>query len=152
MWYLIVSIPDLCTLTYFYFNNVMLTLHKVRLMSQKPCKHTNKCDCSKQTVINEVYVFTIRYRFSDILLKNTKTSFILLVKLFWLIRKIDFNRAEPTFYRPNFPYASSVQQNSATSNASYVHLMLDSILQLCWAFPIEVASSKKILKHFKKRL
>ena len=37
---------------------------------------------AKQTVINEVYVFSIKYRYSHILLKNTKTSFILLVKRF----------------------------------------------------------------------
>ena len=37
---------------------------------------------AKQTVINEVYVFSIKYRYSYILLKNTLTSFILLIKLF----------------------------------------------------------------------
>ena len=36
----------------------------------------------KQTVINEVYVFFNRYRYSDTLLKNTETSFILLMKHF----------------------------------------------------------------------
>ena len=43
--------------------------------SQKPCQYNNKFDCSKtngynipQDVINEVYVFSIKYRYSDILL------------------------------------------------------------------------------------
>ena len=36
---------------------------------------------AKQTVINEVYVFSIKYRYSDILLKNSQTLFILLIKL-----------------------------------------------------------------------
>ena len=30
-----------------YLDNVMLTLHNMTLMSQKPCQHNNKCDCSK---------------------------------------------------------------------------------------------------------
>ena len=34
---------------------------------------------AKQTVINEVYVFSIKFRYSNILLRNTLTSFILLI-------------------------------------------------------------------------
>ena len=55
---------------------------------------------------------------------------------------MDFNRAEPTCYMANFPYASSGYQNGAfsyilnTRNAPYLHLRLDSILELCHAFPI----------------
>ena len=44
---------------------------------------------AKQTVINELNVvfFSIKYRYSDILLKTTKTSCILLIKLFGLSEK-----------------------------------------------------------------
>ena len=57
---------------------------------------------------------------------------------------MDFNRAEPTCYRTNFPYASfritkwSLFIHSTTHNAPYVHPRLDSILELCPAFPIEL--------------
>ena len=55
-----------------YFDNVMLTLHNVAMRSQKPCANTiTSVIAPKQTVKNEVYVFSIKYRSSDILLKNT---------------------------------------------------------------------------------
>ena len=51
-----------------YFDNVgdnmTLTLYNVTLTSRKPCLHNNKCD------LNEGYIFSIKYRYSDILLKN----------------------------------------------------------------------------------
>ena len=50
--------------------NVMLTLYNVTLTSQKPCLQNNKCDRSKTNGLNEVYVFSIKYRYSDILLKK----------------------------------------------------------------------------------
>ena len=62
--------------------NVTLTLYNMTLTSQKPCQNNNKCDCSKTNDLNEVYVFSIKYRYSDILLKKTYASFILLIKLF----------------------------------------------------------------------
>ena len=37
---------------------------------------------AKETVKNEVYVFSMKYPYSDILLKNTLTSFNLLINLF----------------------------------------------------------------------
>ena len=52
--------------------NVTLTLYYVTLMSQKQCLHNNKSDCSKTNGLNEVYVFSIKYRYSDILLKKHK--------------------------------------------------------------------------------
>ena len=61
VWYLIVSIPDLCTITYFYTSRVYFD--NVTLTSQKPWQHNNKCDCSKTNAmniaINEVKVFSI---------------------------------------------------------------------------------------------
>ena len=56
-----------------YFDNVTLTLHNVTLGLQKPTdKHNNKRGCSvvaaKQMLIN----FSIKYRYSDILLKTHK--------------------------------------------------------------------------------
>ena len=62
-----------------YFHNVTLTSHYVTLMSQKPCQYNKKFDCREtngynipQDAINEVYVFSIKYRYSDILLKKHK--------------------------------------------------------------------------------
>ena len=49
-----------CTLRIYIDNagdNVTLMLYNVTLTSQKPCKHNNKCDCSKTNSLNEVYVF-----------------------------------------------------------------------------------------------
>ena len=55
---------------------------------------------------------------------------------------MDFKRAEPTCYRINFPYTSSGWQNNAllykvlrVMCLTYVYSMLDSILELCRAFP-----------------
>ena len=74
------------------------------------------CDCSKTISLNEVHVFSIKYCCynSDILLKNNNINFIDSAGLtFWIIRIFDFNRAEPTCHRTNFPYASSGYQNGA---------------------------------------
>ena len=52
-------------------DNVTLTLYNVTLTSKKVSYTITSSIPAKQTVINEVYVFSIKYRFSDILLKNT---------------------------------------------------------------------------------
>ena len=45
---------------------------------------------------------------------------------------MDFNRAEPTCYRTNFPYASSGYfVHNTTRNAAYVHQRLSSVFKLC---------------------
>ena len=87
-------------------DNLTLALYNVMLTSQKPCLHNNKCDCSKTKGLNEA----IKYCYSDILLKRHKLhSFRLINSSFRIIRIIDFNRAEPTCYRTNFPYAHTGQ-------------------------------------------
>ena len=70
-----------------YFDNLMLMSHNVKLTSWKPCQYNNKFDCSEtnsynisQDAINENIYFI--YSFDRIM---------------------DFNRAEPTCYRTNFP-------------------------------------------------
>ena len=89
-----------------YFDRVVLTLHNAMLTSQKSCQHNNKCDAVKQTVINEGYVISIKYRKSYFYWKNI--SFIYSAdKMFRVIKIMDFNRADHTCYRTNFPYASS---------------------------------------------
>ena len=55
--------------------------------------------------IKEAKVFSLKYRYNDILLKKNNINFIYPVD-----RIMDFNRVEPTFYRSYFPYASSGQQ------------------------------------------
>ena len=51
---------------------------------------------------------------------------------------MDFNRAEPTWYRSHFPYDSSSKQNAALS---YIKIRLTNIrgliLELSWSFFIE---------------
>ena len=69
-----------------YFDNAG---DNVTLTSQKPCLHNNKFDCSKTNGLTEVY------------------GFGLMVMVFRMIRIIDFNRAEASCDRTNFPYASS---------------------------------------------
>ena len=64
------------------------------LTSQKPCWHNNKCDCSKQMAIAIFY-----WKIHKLIYSADKT--------FRIKRMIDFNRAGPTCYRTNFPYASS---------------------------------------------
>ena len=104
---------------------------------------------AKQTVINEVHVvvFSIRCHFSEIILKKRQQH---KPHLFcWLnyrvIRKLDFNRAEPKYYRTNFPLHQigltkwSFFVHSTTSNALYVHPRLDSIFHLCWALESAIA-------------
>ena len=61
-----------------YFDNVMLPSHTVTLTSQKLCQYSDKFDCSEtngysitQDAINEVYVFSIKYHYCNILLKKT---------------------------------------------------------------------------------
>ena len=82
------------------FDNVTLMSHKVALRSQKPCQYNN---CSKTNgyniphdAINEVYIFSIKF------IDPPKKKVICSVD-----RIMNFNRAEPTCYRANFPYASS---------------------------------------------
>ena len=58
-----------CTSRIYFDNagdNVTLTLYNVTLTTQKPCLHNNKCDCSKTNSLNEIYVFSIKYNYSDI--------------------------------------------------------------------------------------
>ena len=55
---------DLGCTSRIYFDNVTLT-------SQKPCQHKDKCDCSITNGHKSNYVFSIKYRYRDILLKNT---------------------------------------------------------------------------------
>ena len=62
--------------------------------------------------LNEVYVSSIKYRYSDILLKKHKLHLFCLLN-FRIIRIIDFNRAEPACYRTNFHCAISCEQNGA---------------------------------------
>ena len=52
-----------CTLRIYFDNaddNVALTLYNMTLTSQASCKH-----CSKTNGSNDVYVFSIKYRYSD---------------------------------------------------------------------------------------
>ena len=60
-------------LLYYAGDIVTLTLYNVRYTSQKHVKTFTSVIAAKTTVINEVYVFSIKYRYSDsdILLKNT---------------------------------------------------------------------------------
>ena len=71
------------------------------LTSQKQRQYNNKFECSEansynipQDAINEVKVFSKKYRHGDILLKDHK------LHLFF-DRIMDFNRAEPTCYANN---------------------------------------------------
>ena len=45
------------THAYFFMKKVCDKFLCVTLTSHKTCQDNNKCDCSKQTVLNEVYVF-----------------------------------------------------------------------------------------------
>ena len=93
--------PGLGCTVRIYFDKVKLTLHNGTLRSQKPCKQKNKCDCSKTSwVINEVYVFfSIKYHFSDILLKNKHTLHLICWFNFSGNQEFDSNRAELTCYK-----------------------------------------------------
>ena len=134
-----------------YFDNVTLT-------SQKPCQHKNKCDCSKTSCYKWSLVSWVRcgtwlYRFlsfaplltlffcccfffnkislySDILLKNTYTSFILPIKIFRVIIKMDLDRAEPTCYWTYFLMPVPANKQVRRGLAPYVHTRLDSIVEL----------------------
>ena len=73
-------------------------------------------------------------------------------KTFQIIRIINLNRAEPTCYRTtDFHYASfgrtkwSFFVHSTTHIAPYLHLRLDSILELCCTFQNECLPKKSIL-------
>ena len=62
-----------------YFEKVTLTLHNLTLMSQKPYHYNNKFDCSEtngfnipQDALNEVNLFSIKYRYSYIELQKKK--------------------------------------------------------------------------------
>ena len=58
-----------------YFNKagdyMTLTLYNVTLTSQNHVNTIASVIEAKQTAINEVYVFSTKYRYSNILLKNT---------------------------------------------------------------------------------
>ena len=76
-----------CTSRIYFENagdNKTLTLYNVTRTSQKPCWRNKECDCRKTNGYKlSLWVFPNEYRcYSDILLKNTYTSFILLIKLF----------------------------------------------------------------------
>ena len=60
---------------------------------------------AKQTVINDVYDFSIKYRYSTISLKNHNFNYSV-DKTFGVIKIMDFNRTGPRCYSPIFPYAS----------------------------------------------
>ena len=62
---------------------------------------------------------------------------------FWVIRKMDFNRAEPTFSLHKFGLTK--WSLFVHSNAPYVHPRLDSVLQLCWAFQIKYIPSCQLV-------
>ena len=71
----------------------------VTLTSQKPCKLNNKCDCNKTKGYKwSLYFFNIEKYINFIYSADL---------IFRIIRIINFNRAEPTCYITNFPYASS---------------------------------------------
>ena len=98
-----------------YFDNVMLTLHHANTIIS--------VIAAKQTVMNEVYgVFSsIKYRYSHKLHYSADLTFR-------VIRKMDFNRAEPTCYRTNFPYSSSGKQNKAFSYIVLLGLHLKFVI------------------------
>ena len=48
-----------------------MDVYNVTMTSQKHFNNITSVIAAKQTVINEVYVFSIKYPYSDILLKNT---------------------------------------------------------------------------------
>ena len=55
---------DLGCTSRIYFDNVRLSLHNVTLTSPKSCQHANTIAsviAAKQTVIIEVYVFSVKY-------------------------------------------------------------------------------------------
>ena len=64
---------DLGCTSRIYFDNVTLMLLNVALASKKPFKHNKKCDCSRTNGYKWFFVgfFSIKYRYSEILLKNT---------------------------------------------------------------------------------
>ena len=45
-------------------------IHFDNVTSQKPYPHNNKCGCSKTKVINEMYAFSIKYRYSEIFFRK----------------------------------------------------------------------------------
>ena len=82
-----------------YFDNVTLTLHNLTL-TRNHANTISSVIAAKQTVINEVYVYSIIYRYSDILLNNH--NFIYSVdKSFWVIKIMDFDRTGPRCYMNN---------------------------------------------------
>ena len=92
---------DLGCASMIYFDNLMLTLHNVTHTSQKTCQHNNKCDC---TITNGILRHLIE-KYIKFVYSADKTLPV--------IRKMDFDKAEPTCYRTNVPYASSGLQNEA---------------------------------------
>ena len=53
-------------ITYDAGDNVMLTLYNVSLTSQNHGNTVTRVIIAKQTVINEVYIFSRKYRYSNI--------------------------------------------------------------------------------------
>ena len=64
------------------YYDVTLTLHNVTLTSQKPCKHNNKCDCSKTNGYKWSWCFFQQKIAKIYFVEKSSTSFILLIKLF----------------------------------------------------------------------
>ena len=76
-------------------------------------------------------------------------------KTFWIIRIIDFNRAEPACYRTSFHCAILGEQNGAfwyillhntTHNAPNIHRIHDSILDLWRTFQNAIHPSYMYIK------
>ena len=65
-----------------YFDNMTLTLHYVTLTSQSCANPIKSVIEIKQTGINEVYEFSIKYRYSRTIEKSLTSFNILLIKLF----------------------------------------------------------------------
>ena len=80
-------------------------LHNMTLTSQKRCQCNNKFDCSEtnsynipQGAINEVYDFSIKYHYSDILLKYHKLHLLLIV--LWILTELNPHSTELIFLMP----------------------------------------------------
>ena len=82
------------------------------LTSQKPCQHNTKSDCSKGNSYKLSSCFSIKYCYSDILLKNHQLH-LSCKKVFGKI--MDLNRTGPRCCSIIFPHASSSQYNGAVS-------------------------------------
>ena len=77
-----------------------LTLHNETITSQKPCQHNKRCDCSK----TNGYKWSLCFVFMIFYWKMHKLHLFCWQKPFLVIRKMDFNRAEPTCYRTKYDF------------------------------------------------